>query len=100
VNFPHCSGALDGKHTVMQASANSGGYFYNYKGTFSIVLLVVDTEYSFMYVDVGCNGRVSDGVFNRCSLYQALDTGIAKLPPAVPNQLRTGFFVHHNTISS
>ena len=50
--------SLTGKHTVMQASANRGGYYYNYKGTFSIVLLVVDTEYNFMYVDVGCNGRV------------------------------------------
>ena len=85
----------------MQASANRGGYYYNYKGTFSIVLLVVDTEYNFMYVDVGCNGRVSDGgVFNRCSLHQALDTGIAKLPPAEPNQLRTGFFVHHRIVSA
>jgi len=53
----------------MQALANSDNYYYNYIGTFSIVLLaVVDAEYKFLYVDVGCNARVSNGgVLNRCS---------------------------------
>jgi len=61
-NFPQCLGALDGKHIVMQATANSGGYYYKYTGTFSIVLLaVVGAEYKFVYVDIGCSGRVSDG---------------------------------------
>jgi len=69
----------------MQASVNSGSYYYNYKGTFSIVLLaVVDTVYMFLYVDIGCNGRVSDGgVFNRCSLYNALYIGTVEPPPAI-----------------
>ena len=88
---PHCVGALDGKHTVMQAPANSGSYYSNYKGTFSIMLLAVDdAEYKFLYVDVGCNGRVSEGVvFNRCSLYHALETGTVELPPAIPLPGRT-----------
>jgi len=61
----------------MQAPANSGSYYYSYKGTFNIMLLAVfDAEYKFLYVDVGCNGRVSDGgLFNRYSLYHALETG-------------------------
>ena len=75
----------------MQAPENSGSYYYNYKRTFSIVLLaVVDAEYRFLYVDVGCNGRVSDeGVFNRCSLYHALETGTVGLPLAIPLPGRT-----------
>ena len=50
-----------------------------------MLLAVVDAEYKFLYVDVGCNGRVSDGgVCNRCSLYHGLETGTVELPPAIP----------------
>ncbi|XP_076545696.1 uncharacterized protein LOC143305546 [Osmia lignaria lignaria] len=51
-NFPHCVGAMDGKHVVLQAPAHSGSDFYNYKSQFSIVLFaLVDADYNFLYVD-------------------------------------------------
>nr|CAI5849118.1 unnamed protein product [Callosobruchus analis] len=77
-NFPGCCGAIDGKHVVIKASPDSGSLYYNYKETNSIILMaVVDYKYCFSYIDVGCNGRVSDGgVFHNCALYQELENGV------------------------
>jgi len=38
-NFPHCLGALDGKHIRMQCPPRSGSTFFNYKQYYSIVLI-------------------------------------------------------------
>lgn len=67
----------------MDAPPNAGSIFYNYKGTHSIILMgIADAEYKFLYIDVGRNGRFSDGgVFNRCTFGQALDTNQLSLPP-------------------
>ena len=81
-NYPNCVGALDGKHILMQKPINSGSVYFNYKKTFSIVLLaLVDANYRFIFIDIGCNGRISDGgVFSNSSLYDALDQDTLSLP--------------------
>lgn len=90
-SFPHCVGAVDGKHVVMVAPPNSGSTYYNYKGTHSIVLMAIaDAQYKFLYIDVGCNGRVSDGgVFNKCSFAAAMNNGALNLPEVSPLHGRT-----------
>lgn len=81
-NFPHCCGSLDGKHVVLQAPFNTGSDFYNYKSSFSIVLMaLVDADCCFQYVDVGCQGRISDGgVFRNTNLFKKLSENNLNFP--------------------
>jgi hypothetical protein len=82
-NFSNCIGALDGKRINLQAPINSGSFYYDYKQNFSVILMaLVDANYNFLYVDVGANGRQSDGaVFANCSLSTALENNCLNVPP-------------------
>ncbi|XP_055924482.1 uncharacterized protein LOC129956579 [Argiope bruennichi] len=81
-NFPNCLGAIDGKHVVIQCPNNTSAQFFNYKWTFSVVLLaLVDAHYCFTFVDIGYQGRLSDGgVFNNSVLLTKLKMEQLKLP--------------------
>uniref|UniRef100_A0A9J7YEV0 DDE Tnp4 domain-containing protein n=1 Tax=Cyprinus carpio carpio TaxID=630221 RepID=A0A9J7YEV0_CYPCA len=84
--FPHCLGAIDGKHITIKAPADSGSLYYNYKGQFSIVLLaVVDANYLFRVVDIGAFGKSSDGgTLSASALGRALRDGTLNLPDDEP----------------
>jgi len=85
-NFHHTVGAIDGKHIAMRPPGKSGSYYYNYKGFHSLVLMaLVDSDYKFLYVDVGANGATSDaGVFMNTPLRAALEDTRIGLPPREP----------------
>ena len=74
---------MDGKHIIIKQPRNSGSYYFNCKGTFSVVLLaLIDANYKFIYVDIGCNGRISDGgVYRNSSLSKAIEDCLLGILP-------------------
>ena len=97
-NFPNCTGAIDGKHIMIQCPVNSGSLFYNYKSYFSIVLLAVaSADYRFVMVDIGAYGSSNDsGVLNNTALFKCLKKKKLGIPPSkqLPNDNK-GTLVPH-----
>ena len=90
-------GAIDGKQVAIRAPPYAGSTYYNYKNFHSIVLMGVgDANYRLIYVDVGSNGRNSDGgVFNRSSLSHHLKNNLLPIPQAncLPNSnIKVNYF--------
>uniref|UniRef100_A0A3B3T7P1 DDE Tnp4 domain-containing protein n=1 Tax=Paramormyrops kingsleyae TaxID=1676925 RepID=A0A3B3T7P1_9TELE len=81
-NFPNCLGAVDGKHVTIQAPPLSVSQYFNYKKTFSIVLLaLVDADYRFLVIQVGDFGRTSDGgVYAGSELGRRMASGTLNVP--------------------
>jgi hypothetical protein len=75
-------GAIDGKHIAVKQPPGSGSDFYNYKRFYSVILFaLVDGNYNFLYVNVGSNGRASDGaVFQNSALYKGFNENTLNVP--------------------
>lgn len=85
-NFFHCIGAVDGKHIRIIKPEFSGSLYYNYKSYFSVVLMAVaDSNYRFIYVDVGAYGSACDSsIFKESTLWKSIQEKRLELPPAKP----------------
>ncbi|EDO41509.1 predicted protein, partial [Nematostella vectensis] len=83
---PNCIGAGDGKHVVMECPLNSGSNYFNYKGTFSLVLLAYgDARYCFTAVDIGQYGKCNDsGAFSDSVLGYKFGNNSFNIPPPAP----------------
>lgn len=81
-NFPHCIGAIDGKHIKIKAPQHSGSMYFNYKHHFSIVLQgVCDANYKLIMIDVGGYGKQSDGgTFQNSNMYKLMHQKKLQIP--------------------
>lgn len=81
-NFPHCLGAVDGKHIRIIKPPGSASLYFNYKHFYSIVLLaVVDSNYRFTYIHVGSFEKDSDStIFKNSSLWNKLQNNSLNIP--------------------
>jgi hypothetical protein len=75
---------MDGKHIVLQSRVNRGSDFF--KSQYSALsFYLVGGNYSFLFMEVGCQGRISDGgVFRICELVEEMEKDSSGFPPPAP----------------
>ncbi|KAJ8705737.1 hypothetical protein PYW08_012783 [Mythimna loreyi] len=84
-SFPHCIGAIDGKHIPIWAPSYTGPEDMNYEGGYSMVLLtLVDSTYNFLYADVMQSQNTDSKVFIESDLWLNINTDNLNLPPFTP----------------
>ncbi|XP_018378047.1 PREDICTED: uncharacterized protein LOC108770818 [Trachymyrmex cornetzi] len=84
-NFPHCIGAINGKHIVggTQRQLIVARASIITKGTIASMPAVSDAKYRFIIVDIGALGRQDDsGVLTNSGLINLLEDNKLKIPQA------------------
>lgn len=79
-NFPHCIGAVDGKHVRIVCPIESGSMYFNYKDYHSIVLMgIADNKYRFVFVHVVSYGKDCDStIFKQTQLWKSIESSSKK----------------------
>lgn len=85
-NIPNCIGAVDGKHVVIRAPKKTGSEYFNYKKSFSLVLMATcDAYMRFTMVDIGAAGGNHDSiVFKKSGLGIGLLNKTLQIPAPKP----------------
>lgn len=78
-NFPNCLGTLDGKHVIIQAPCNSGSEYFNYKKSFSIILMTF-ANYKFIMVDVDAYGKNSGDILAHSEMGKRFEEKTLNVP--------------------
>ncbi|KAJ0050854.1 hypothetical protein NL108_009199 [Boleophthalmus pectinirostris] len=79
-DFPNCVGALDGRLLNISPPPENTGSTPTKEVSVALMALV-DSNHVFQYMDVACNGRISNSAeFNGCFLGDALEKRLAHLP--------------------
>ena len=80
-NFPNCIGALDGKHIIMHCHQIPIHYSTTTKFFFYFLMALVDSDYHFIYIDVGNYGSNGDsGIFKNSALGEAITGKLLNIP--------------------
>ena len=84
--FPHSIAAIDGKHVIIKRPISRSSEFWNFKGFHSIVLMAMVTyDYKFLFANVGCQGRISDGaVWANCEFSKKMASSDIIFPSPKP----------------
>jgi hypothetical protein len=85
-NFPNCLGAADVGHIRIINPVKSGPLFYDYKQFFSTVLLAAaDSNYRFIFVDVGAYAKRSDSsILKNSAQSKRIQENTLIIPPGKP----------------
>lgn len=91
---PNAIGAIDGKHIFIRKPDNSGSAYKNYKHGFSLSLLAIcDSNYKFLYYDIGAYGSESDsGIYKDSPLFQRMMKKELEIPNPEYSNVVNNFF--------
>ncbi|XP_067120253.1 uncharacterized protein [Centruroides vittatus] len=81
--FPHCVGAVGGRHVRVKYPEEAASALPNYKGFYGIVtMVIVRADLSFVFVDVGTYARQRDSmVWGATTLKTFIESGELNIPP-------------------
>lgn len=86
-NFPHCLGAIDGKHITLIKPCHNRSRYFNYKKIFFLIVLmaVVNADYKYFFVDIEAFGSCADStVFQNSKYGKSLAANQLDLPDNRP----------------